>query len=45
MKIHVIISPHPRRLAVIGISVLVRFGVFYNLVRTTLMFLFGLHFH
>ena len=34
-----IISRHPRRLVVIGISVLVRFGVFYNLVCTTLIFL------
>ena len=40
-----IISRHPQRLAVISISVLVRFGVFYNLVCTTLIFLFGLHFH
>ena len=27
-----IISSYPLRLAVIGVSVLVRFGVFYNLV-------------
>ena len=37
MEIHVIISRHPRRLAVIGISVLVRFRVFYNLVCATLI--------
>ena len=39
MEIHVIISRHPQRLAVISILVLVRFGVSHNLVCTTLIFL------